>query len=148
MRALRASFPHFIDMIIFKLLPAWQLEADFLKTALLYYWHKKIWVHNHLIIKIILSLIVWKNFGLCFTELIYIWKLINTYGCFNLLSKFYNAVKGKIYRVFSSRSEYVKCNRHNTAFNSFEFHLDHQLIVSFKSPLNYISFAIVVVLFC
>lgn len=58
---------------------------------------------------------------------------------------FTNAVKGKIYRVFSSRSEYVKCDRHNTAFNSFEFHLDHQLIVSFKSPLNYISFAIVVV---
>lgn len=58
---------------------------------------------------------------------------------------FTNAAKGKSYVFFSSRSEYFRCNRHETAFNSFEFHLDNQLIVPYQSPVNYISFTIAVV---
>lgn len=41
----------------------------------------------------------------------------------------------KSYSFFSSRSECVRCNRHNTAFSSFKFHLDHQLIMSLPSHL-------------
>lgn len=98
------------DIIILKLLLAWQLETDFLKTDLLIITGIK--NLSPWSFKIILSPIMWKYLGLYFTECIYIWKLKNAYGCLTGYLNITNAAKGKSYNFFLSRSKCVKCSRH------------------------------------
>lgn len=97
-------------MIIFKLLLAWQLEADLLVIAGIK--NLSAWPFD-----IILSSIMW-NILVCMSLSAYIpknWQMLMKVLMVCLNAN--NVSKSKIYSFFTSRSECVRCNRlrHNIA---------------------------------